>query len=128
MSKRRKMTKAESERWHFKKAIRRRYGIFCNRFLYKKLLYYVTSGSVNSSFILKDTNTRTIHKISLSINEITDSRSSVKIPLSDGVINIYVVYDKLRQELVTAPPWCETDKQFIAEYNKMRGNKNDRRY
>lgn len=121
MSKRRKMTKAESERWHFKKAIRSRYGIFCNRFLYNKLLYYVTSGNINAEFVHKDTNTRTIHKINLSLDEITDTRSRVKVPLSEnGKIKLYVVYDKLRKELVTALPWYETDKEFFIAYDERK--------
>ena len=65
--KKKNMTKAQSEAWHFKPAIGKRYGIFSNRFLYHRLTDMVINGE--SEFVLEDTNTRTIHKVFLQLAE-----------------------------------------------------------
>lgn len=131
--KKRNMTKAQSEAWHFKQAIRERYGIFCNRFLYRCLTDAVRNSE--SEFVLQDTNTRTIHKLFLQLEETENGKYCVmsddteiskrthyiKVPLEEnGTIKIYVVYDKLRKTLVTALPWAANDDVFIECYKRER--------
>lgn len=80
----RKKPKSQSERIHFKRRLRERYGIRINRNAYRELVDRVLLGE--TTYIFKQSNTRTIHRM---------------IICNKSVI---VVYDSMRRELVTALP------------------------
>ena len=88
----RKMTKAQSERVHFKRRLRERYGMHINRHEYRNIVNRVKSGM--SSCILVQSNTRSVHRI----------------PYKDR--EIIAVYDKQRGELITALPETLTAQEI----------------
>lgn len=108
--KRRKMNKAQSERWHFKYAIRERYGLFCNNTMYHQIIRLVH----DDTLLLWQSNTREVHKLYVSF-DVFDERSIPKVVVEDGKVKIYVVYDSLRSEFCTALPWYETDEELLRE-------------
>jgi len=95
MSRRRK-PKAQSERIHFKRRLRERYGIRINRIAYRTLVDKVRAG--NSQYLFKQSNTRAVHRIEI------------------GDIPVTVIYDNLRSELITALPAHLTEED-IRNYN-----------
>lgn len=113
MSKR-KMTKTQSQRWHAKWKIKDRYGIFCNSDVYFAILDLIKSG--NSEMLLKQSNTRSLHKVLLPIETCNNSQTKIKVPICEGMVKVYLVYDKSRGELVTALPWYENDEDMLADY------------
>lgn len=112
---RKRMTKTQSQRWHTKWNLRDRYGIFCNRDVYFYLLDSIKNGQ--SEVLLKQSNTRYLYKVYLPLSECVDKRTRICVPLEENdTIKIYVVYDKLRKELVTALPWFATDAELLQDY------------
>jgi len=97
----RKLNKAQSERWHFKRRLRERYGIRANRFTYRDMVDMIKSRS--SECICVQSNTRTVHRISFQLDNKHDPRN-LKVPHDNGLVNVLVIYDKLRGELITALP------------------------
>ena len=89
---RRKKPKAQSERIHFKRRLRERYGIRINRIAYRSLVDKVRSG--NSTYLFKQTNTRAVHRIQVQDTPVT------------------VIYDTMRGELVTALPSHLTEEDI----------------
>lgn len=110
--KRRKMKKAQSERWHFKYAIKERYGLYCNSTMYYQLRKYVDP--YNFEYLLKQSHTRYVLKLSVPW-AIFDERSIPKVPVENDMIKVYVVYDSLRHEFCTALPWYATDEELLKE-------------
>ncbi len=98
---RRTLTKAQSERWHFKRRLRERYGIRANRGVYHNMVDMIKSR--NSTCVYTQSNTRTIHRITYQLDDKHDPRN-LKVPHDNGLVSILVIYDKLRGELVTALP------------------------
>ena len=84
MSKRLTSEKKYAERAHFKKRLRERYGIRCGQDMYRSFVRQVKHGA--SRFLLKQSNTRSVHEI-----------------VHDGS-PVVVVYDSKRGELCTALP------------------------
>lgn len=114
MSKR-QLNKTQSQRWHTKWAIRDRYGIFCNRNVYFAILDLIKSGK--SEMLLKQSNTRVLHKVFLPVAVTQDDRTRITVKVEDdNTIKMYVIYDKLRGELITALPWYATDEQMLEDY------------
>lgn len=109
------LTKTQSQRWHTKWAIRDRYGIFCNRDVYFAILDLIKTGK--SEMLLKQSNTRVLHKVYLPVEITQDERTSIKVKIEDdNTIKMYVIYDKLRGELTTALPWYNTDEEMLQDY------------
>lgn len=59
--------------------------------------------SRNSECVYVQSNTRTVHRIAYQLDNTHDPRN-LKVSHDNGLVNILVVYDKLRGELVTALP------------------------
>ena len=110
-----KMSKAQSQRWHFKKAIHNRYGIFCNRRLYWYIADEIKSGNVK--FLLKQSHTRALCSFVMPVDKLCDRSYVAQDMIEDGCVTLYLVYDKLRKELVTALPWYKTEKEFMEDYS-----------
>lgn len=111
-----KLTKTESQRWHFKWQIKDRYGIFCNGELYNHIVDLIKTRQ--SVVLLKQSNTRYLHKVYVRA-ELTDRKeTNIKVPIIDGMIKVYLIYDKSRGELVTALPYFEADSDLIYDYEK----------
>jgi len=106
---RRTLNKALSERWHFKRRLRERYGIRANRFTYREMVDLVKSRT--SKCVAVQSNTRTVHRISYQLNERHDPRN-LMVPHDNGLVSILVIYDKLRGELITALPPDLTDSEI----------------
>ena len=113
------MKKANSQRWHFKKALRKRYGVFCNRDK-----YFLIQDAVKmhrGELLEKQSNTRLLIKVCVPFEKLMCSRTYLKNGIElemDGTLKIYVVYDTSRKELVTALPWYKTDSEFLEDYHK----------
>ena len=115
------LPKVVSQRGHAKKAILARYGIFCDRFLYKKICTKIQNG--NSKLLLRQSHTRSLHKVILDMYDLEKSLQDSRTRLNQNMIvndevYIYVVYDKARGELNTALPWYESDAQLLADYTE----------
>lgn len=106
------MNKSQSERAHFKRRLRERYGININRFGYFSLVDQVKHKK--SECLMLQTNTRTIHRVRLAPEFLNDQ--TPKVPCNDEGLDILVVYDKLRGELVTALKYDLTPEE-IAKYH-----------
>ena len=97
----RKLNKAQSERGHFKRRLRERYGIRINRFTYRDMVDMIKSR--NSECVCVQSNTRTVHRIAYQLDDKHDPRN-LKVPHDNGLVSVLVIYDKLRGELITALP------------------------
>jgi hypothetical protein len=109
-----KMTKAQSQRWHTKWAIKDRYGIFCNGSVYFAILDLIKTGQ--SEMLVKQSNTRALHKVYLPVESCANQQTRIKVPADNGLVKLYVVYDRSRKELVTALPWYESDDDVLSDY------------
>lgn len=109
-----KMTKAQSQRWHAKWKIKDRYGIFCNSQVYFAILDLIKSG--NSEQLLKQSNTRSLHKVFIPVELVDNPQTRIKVPIENGMVKMYLVYDKSRGELVTALPWYADNESMLADY------------
>lgn len=114
MSKKRKMSKKQSQRWHFKWALYDRYGIYCNRELYYKLLDLARDGEL----LVKQSNTRQLKKMFVSNSLLDHEKTHPKPFFSDNGVTVYVIYDKSRRELITALPWYNSDLELIRDYEE----------
>lgn len=130
--KRGSMSKAQSERWHFKPNILKRYGLFCNRTMYFKLrdqirgffsrnedaIRQLCSGEFSylqnefCKLLLKQSNTRYVFRLNIPF-DIFDERSIPRVPIEEGKVKVYAVYDSLRGEFCTALPWYSTDDELL---------------
>ncbi|MFA5166557.1 MAG: hypothetical protein WC449_04690 [Candidatus Paceibacterota bacterium] len=108
------MTKTQSQRWHTKWAIKDRYGIFCNSKVYFAILDLIKSGQ--SEMMVKQSNTRALHKVYLPVESCDNPQTKIKVPTDNGNVKLYVVYDRSRGELVTVLPWYENDDDLLADY------------
>ena len=111
------MKKKHSQRWHFKNAIRNRYGVFCNR---SKYFIIQDTVKMHQGIILdKQSNTRLLIKVCVPFDRLNGDRTHLKNDIEledDGTLKLYVVYDTSRKELVTALPWYKTDSEFLEDY------------
>ena len=110
------LDKKHSQRWHFKWKLKERYGIFCNKDVYFYLLDQVKQGK--SECLLKQSNTRILHKVYLPLCISEHYQTNITVPVSPNGIKIYVVYDAARGELCTALPWYATDEELLSDYEK----------
>lgn len=94
--------KAQSERAHFKRRLWERYGIRVNRFGYFDLLDQVKHKQ--SECLMIQSNTRTVHKVHIDATYL-EGKQVPKIPYDETGVDLLVVYDKLRGELVTVLPY-----------------------
>lgn len=113
-----RLDKRHSERWHFKPKIRERYGVFCNRKLYWKIVDMIKRGE--SIHLHKQSCTRSLHRITLNILDCQHPQSNLRVPVKNGTVNVYLIYDNLRGELVTALPWRATDEEMLSDYYSRR--------
>lgn len=111
-----KMTKTQSQRWHTKWAIKDRYGIFCNSDVYFAILDIIKSG--NSEMMLKQSNSRVLHKVYLPLDHCQHQNTRIKVQTENNTVKMYVVYDRSRGELVTALPWYQNDNDMLADYEE----------
>ena len=111
---RKKMSKAQSMRWHTKWAIKERYGIFCNSKLYWRIVDKIKCGK--SECLLQQSNTRSLHKVFVATKQLHDKRTHIKVDIIDDCVKLYVVYDKSRGELCTALPWYASDDEMLQDY------------
>jgi len=109
----RKLNKAQAERSHFKYRLRERYGIKINRFTYRDMVDSIKTH--HSTCLLIQSNTRTVHSVAVQLDDTHDPRNLL-VPHNNGLVNVLVVYDKLRGEIITAlPPNLTVDD--IRKYN-----------
>lgn len=94
--------KAQSERAHFKRRLWERYGIRVNRFGYFDLLDQVKRKQ--SECLMVQSNTRTVHKVHIDAAYL-EGKQVPKVHYDESGIDLLVVYDKLRGELVTVLPY-----------------------
>ena len=107
--------KAQSERAHFKRRLWERYGIRVNRFGYFDLLDQVKHKQ--SECLMIQSNTRTVHKVHIDATYL-EGKQVPKIPYDETGVDLLVVYDKLRGELVTVLPYGVNVTDIEQYYNE----------
>ena len=111
-----KMSKSASQRWHAKWALRKRYGIFCNRYLYRFIVDMLKRGE--SELLIKQSYTREIHRIMLPVEQCQHKETVLKVPIEDGCIKVYLVYNPRNGELRSVLPWYANDSDFLTDYKE----------
>lgn len=103
------MKKANSQRWHFKKQIRKRFGVFCNNDLYFYVLREIQNG--NSEFIMKQSNTRTIHKVFIPFELLDCKRNRLRV-FPKVTLWRYDLFEELAYGLLCCPVQANYDNDF----------------
>lgn len=106
--------KAQSERAHFKRRLWERYGIRVNRFGYFDLLDQVKHKQ--SECLMIQSNTRTVHRVHIDATYL-EGKQVPKVHYDESGIDLLVVYDKLRGELVTVLPYGTSIADIENYYN-----------
>ena len=130
------MKKKISQRKHAKDALKERYGIAKNRMIYFRIQDCVKDGL--SECLMKQSNTRSLHKVTIHKDVLKHSRTNLKckvngklvdVPIDkDGYVTIYVVYDTMRHELVTALPWHKGDGKPLSTKEFLEYHNNEHEY
>lgn len=95
------MNKAQSERAHFKRRVRERYGLRINRHDYWEIVDKIKSGL--SGFLYAQSNTRSVHRVHFKLKD-KHNRNRVRCPIHNDYVPLLVVYDNKRGEAITALP------------------------
>lgn len=109
MSKRKKRSKAHCERIHFKKRLHERFGLRINRYEYHDLVNDIKCG--RTEFLYSQSNSRSVHRVQFGLQE-KHLRQPLKFKLEGNTVELLVVYDNSRGELITVLPQGTTEEEI----------------
>lgn len=130
------MNHKKSMRRHVKRRLGERYGIYANRDIYFAIQDIVKNGY--SEFLKKQSNTRSLHKISIHKNVLEHHRTTLKckvrgrlvdIPIDEnGYVTIYATYNNKYHELNSVYPWHNGNGEPLSTQEFLEHHNNEHKY